>query len=159
MTYIDKLISHYGNPITDPNGFQKKWMTIWNIPDDIIQAIPCLPHKLYLNKDLVSPLEQTLRDLISKNLHGEITHFDGIFCIRVQRGSNIPSTHAFALAVDLNAHDNPFGHTKEEDISAGLKPFSDAFLQVWRDCGFIDGADFCHGREDGMHFEWSKQFT
>lgn len=158
MAYdINKLITYYGNPCVDALTFEKKWMTIYNVRTDIKQAIPCLPSRLYLNKDLIAPLEQVLLKLISLGLHTEIITFNGIFNIRTQRGSNIPSVHAFALAIDLDASQNPFGHSRAEDIAAGLKPFSDAFLQVWRDCGFIDGADFCHGREDSMHFEFTKK--
>lgn len=158
MAYIEKMIARYGNPLVSHIEFEREWMMLLTIPADIATAIPCLPHRLYINKDMANPLIACLRALIAANLHGEIKSFDGIYNVRPQRKSTLPSTHAFAMSIDLNAHDNPFGHTKQEDIKAGLHPFSDGFLQVWRDHGFVDGADFNCGRGDLMHFEYTKSF-
>lgn len=158
MNYIEKMIARYGNPIQDHITFEKNWMEMLTIPDDIAQAIPHLPHRLYVNKDMGTALIIVLRALIAAGVAKEIKSFDGSYNVRPQRNSNVPSTHCFSMSIDLNAHDNPFGHTKQEDITSGLTPFSDKFLQVWRDHGWVDGADFCAGRGDLMHFEYTKQF-
>lgn len=158
MSYIEKMIAHYGDPSKDNITFEHKWMMLLNLPADITAVIKNLPARLYVNKELALPLVDTLRELIKRGLHTEIKKWDGSFCIRCQRGSNMPSVHSFAMAIDINAHDNPFGHTLEEDKSAGLVPFTPEFIQCFRDMGWIPGIDFGRGREDAMHFEFTKQF-
>lgn len=158
MSYIDKLIERYGNPASDNVTFEHAWMTLLVLPGSITDYIKNIPAKLYVNKDLVEPLQDTLLELIKRNLHTEIKTFDGCFNIRLQRNSNVPSVHSFGLAIDLNAKDNPFGHSTEQDTEAGLTPFTPEFLQCWRDMGWIDGEDFGCGRNDAMHFEWTKSF-
>lgn len=158
MNYIDKLISYYGNPAKDNVSFEHKWMVLYQLPGSITSQIKNLPAKIYCNKDLIEPLEQTLLELIKRNLHGEIKTYDGCFCIRYQRDSTVPSVHSFALAIDINAHDNPFGHTTEQDKQAGLTPFSEEFVKCWRDMGWVCGRDFQRGRNDDMHFEFTKKF-
>lgn len=158
MSYIDKLIEYYGNPMEDHVSFEHKWMMLFSLPGSITSAIPNLPGKIYCNKELVAPLQDTLLELIKRNLHIEIKTYNGCFCIRPQRDSNIPSVHSFGMSLDLNAHDDPFGHTTEQDIADGLTPFSDAFVQCWRDMGWICGRDFKRGRNDDMHYEYTKKF-
>jgi hypothetical protein len=148
-----KLIERYGNPMKDRAAFEKKHMTLWYLPKDIIQAIPAMPARLYCNKDLIKPLEAVLRELIQNDyankvgtLDDEILTFDGCFNIRLIRGSRTePSVHSWGLAIDLNAYKNQLG----QQVT-----FSKEFLQVFRKHGFTCGADF--KRLDGMHFEYTK---
>lgn len=148
-----KLIERYGNPMKDRAAFEKKHMTLWYLPKDIIQAIPALPVRLYCNKDLIKPLEAALRELIQNDyankvgtLDDEILTFDGCFNIRLIRGSKTePSVHSWGLAIDLNAYKNQLGQPVT---------FSKELLAVFRKHGFTCGADF--KRLDGMHFEYTK---
>lgn len=149
MNTTEELIKKYGcNPLTDKAGqlaFERKYCTLWDIPADINEAIPALPNRLYCNKDLIEPLEETLRELIALKLHKDIVSFGGCFNPRPIRGTkNTPSMHCWAIAIDLNAHENPLG---------GPVKFSKAFLDVWRK-RFVCGAYF--RRLDGMHFELTK---
>ncbi|MET7256034.1 M15 family metallopeptidase [Dyadobacter fermentans] len=70
---------------------------------------------------------------------------DGCFNIRKERGSSGILAHAFGIAVDINAATNPF---------RGAVTWSAPFLKVWRDLGWICGADWSPTSEDGMHFQW-----
>lgn len=143
MKTAAQLLARYGNPMVNQAAFEKKWMTLWDIPQEINDAIKALPNKLYCNKDIVARLEKTFRDLIKANLHSEIKTFDGCFVVRKQRGANSISRHSWGVAVDLNAAWNPLN---------GKVTWSNAFLNIWRNNGWICGADF-RSRKDGMHFE------
>lgn len=142
-----QLISKFGDPYKDRLGFERKWMKVWIVPQDIRAAIPCLREKIYLNKLIQVPLEKTLRKLIELGLHTEIVSEDGVFNIRAKRGSSGISLHSWGIAIDLNAKLNPF---------RGKVTWSAAFLQVWRDLGWICGADWSPASKDGMHFQWEN---
>lgn len=146
MKTSSDFIEHFGNPTLDNVSFERRWMTLWDVPQDIKQAIPALPKKLYCNRLLVEPLERTFRALIAAGLHREIRTWDGCFNIRKKRGLATLSVHAFGLAIDLNAALNPL---------MGRVTWSSEFLAVWRSQGWICGADWPI-RIDGMHFQWEK---
>lgn len=139
----EDLIERYGNPVTDTAAFEAKWMITYILQNSVHNAIPTLPRHLYLNKDIVARLEVTLNSLIEKGLHREIKTYDGCFNVRSQRGSTTISRHAFGIALDLNATWNPLH---------GAISWTQDFLNVWRNIGWICGADF-HTRTDAMHFE------
>jgi hypothetical protein len=140
-----QFIAKFGDPYKDRLAFEKKWMILWIVPADIIEAIPAMPKRIYLNRVILEPLERTMRELIKTGLHVEIKKWDGCFNIRIKRGGSGISTHAWAIAVDLNAQWNPF---------RGKVTWSPAFLKVWRDIGWICGADWSPKSIDGMHFQW-----
>lgn len=151
-TTADKLKEKFGDPENDRAAFEKKWLRLFAYPEDIRNAIPSLGKSLYCHIDIWPRYVKTLRDLISKGLHKEINTNDECFCIRKVRGKNQLSTHSWAVSIDLNMKDNPLGYTREQAIDKGLKPFTEAFVQVWRDNGWLCGRDF-KKRPDGMHFE------
>lgn len=99
---------------------------------------------VYCNKDMMPALLKTFQNIEDRGLLSELKSFDGCFMVRNTRGENSPSAHCWALAIDLNAAENPLG---------GPVKFSDAFLQCFRDTGFTCGSDF--HRVDGMHFSWA----
>lgn len=147
----------FGNPTIDRATFERKHMILYDIPQDINNAIKVIPNKIYLNKVIQEPLTKVFRELIAKGLHDEIKTYDGCFNIRKQRGSTAISMHSFGIAVDLNAAWNPL----IRNVAPGQRPalrskavqWSDAFLQVWRDNNFECGADWMSVL-DGMHFEF-----
>lgn len=149
-----KLISKYGNPLTNQLAFEQKYMTVLKYSDTIKKEIPALGETIYCNKDLVVPYETVLMALIKAGLHKEIRKNDQCFCVRAIRGSQDISVHSWAMAIDLNPEDNPLGLTRNEALAKGLTPFSDAFQQVWRDNNWLCGIDFA--RKDGMHFQYTK---
>lgn len=139
-----QLIKKLGDPYTARIKFEKKWMELWDIPQEINDAIPALPNKIYVNFLIIAPLETVLRELIAEGLHKEIKTFDGVFNVRPKRGSEGISTHAWGIAIDLNASWNPF---------KGKVAWSKKFLAVWRRNGWICGADWSAKSVDGMHFQ------
>jgi hypothetical protein len=139
-----QLIEKFGDPYKDHLTFERKWMELWDIPKEINDAIPALPNKVYINYLLIAPLETTLRELIAIGLHKEIKTWDGCFNIRKKRGSSSISTHAWGIAIDMNAAWNPF---------RGKVTWSQEFLDVWRKNKWICGADWSANSKDGMHFQ------
>jgi hypothetical protein len=152
------LIKRYGNPLAsaDERGkFEKAFMILWNYPPIIRENIPSLGKSIYINRDFQPTYEKFLNELIRKGLHKEINSNDECFMPRLIRGSKKDiSMHTWGIAVDLNPTQNPLGLTRTQAIHRGLKPFSEHFQQVARDCGLTVGYDFA--RCDGMHFEMSK---
>ncbi|WP_138481565.1 M15 family metallopeptidase [Dyadobacter bucti] len=141
-----QLIEKFGNPAVDNITFERKWMTLWHVPEAIGDHIPAIPGKIYLNNLIKERLETTLFALIEADLHSEIKTFDGCFNIRKKRGLETLSLHAFGIAVDLNAAWNQLGKPST---------WSNDFIEVWRRNGWECGADW-KGRIDAMHFQWDN---
>lgn len=151
----EKLFAKYGNPAENPKAFQDEHMVFWTVPMWLDTHIPPLPNKIYLNRDLIHPLEDTLNRLISLQVYKEIKTWDGCFNIRMIRGSKTRlSIHSWGLAIDINAAHNPLGVTKEAAKAKGLEPFTKLFDEVWADAGWTCGAGW--KRPDGMHFEYTS---
>lgn len=161
MSY--ELYEKYGNPASPV--FKKK-LILWDVPDDI--EIGVIPKRIYCHPDLVGPLEKALRSLIAagkvadaKGNPTELKTWDGCYNYRPIRGhekkfdalmsegypnlaSKYLSTHAWGLAIDVNAFENRLGRTPK---------LSRAFVKCFTDQGFKWGGNF--KRLDGMHFELS----
>lgn len=149
MTERETLISKFGDPMEDPRAFEVKWMMTWFVFKDFPD---CAVKKIYANRLLIPHLKEVFARLHAKGLLHEIKSYGGCWMPRYTRGyeaQKIPSIHTWALALDLNVDQNPLGMTKAQAIAKGLKPFSDEFDQVWRECGWVLGIDF--KRKDGMH--------
>jgi hypothetical protein len=150
----EKLYQKYGNPAADPKAFQKEFMVLWTVPMWIDTHIPALPNKIYINRDIIEPLETVLNRVISLQVYKEIHTWDGCYNIRFIRGSKTKmSIHSWGLAIDLNASHNPLGMTKQQATAKGLSPFTTLFDEIWADAGWTCGANF--SRPDGMHFEYT----
>lgn len=131
--------------VNENTAFEGKWMTSWDVPADINSAIPCLPNKIYCNKDLVGPLEKAFRNLIDRGFAKELKTWDGCFNIRLKRGLTSLSLHSWAVAIDVNAAWNGLG--KQPTMTAG-------FVKCFTDAGFEWGGTWT--RLDGMHFQLAK---
>jgi hypothetical protein len=159
MVTSKELLKRYGSPLDDARTTNKNEQTQWElknmsivqVPAHLIKACPVLPKKIYAHKDFAPKVISWLQDLFDNNLISEINEWNGIFSIRLKRGLDSLSLHAFGCAVDANAKNNPLGLTREQCIKKGLKPFSIEFINISRkyfDCG----ADW-KTRPDGMHFQ------
>lgn len=133
----------------DPNKYIPN-LVVWDVPAEL--EVGFIPKKVYCNKLLIEPLTKAFRNLIERKFVGEIKTWDGCWCIRKMRGLPSWSLHSWAIAVDINASHNPLGKTVEQCKALGLTPFSEGFLQCFRDAGFECGGDW-KGRPDRMHFQ------
>lgn len=130
---------------------ETEFMKLYKLPEELcfpnwIGSISLLPVKrLYCNRDMYPALLAALYDLKAKNLQGELKTFDGLFNIRMVRGTqDKPSAHAYGLAIDINAAENPLG---------GPVALSPQFVKCFTDAGFTWGGNF--DRVDGQHFSWA----
>ncbi len=154
-----QLVSKFGNPMIPAarKEFEAKWMTMVDLTayDDVITA---LPTRIYMNKLVVEPFKAVLDELITTGLYQEIKTYDGCFNVRYQRGSTTRlSRHSWGLAFDFNAAWNPLVKVTtppgRDELRKKHVQWSEPFLQVWRDNGFICGADWLKSL-DGMHTEY-----
>lgn len=81
----------------------------------------------------------------------------GVFNARLKRGADNPvssnlSNHSWGTAIDLNARENPLGHTP---VGVGTRGCVRELVVIASEVGFYWGAYFS-GRPDGMHFELSQ---
>jgi hypothetical protein len=136
MVTPSACLRKYGDPQKRNN------IVIWEMPVEIVKQIPCLPAKIYCNKDLIIPLANALKSIINKGLTKELKTWDGCFNIRTMRGSQSMSLHSWGIAVDVNAATNQLG--KMPTLSA-------AFVKCFTDAGFDWGGTWI--RKDGMHFQ------
>lgn len=143
-----QALKKYGEPSVN-----NKFLTLWDVPSEL--EIGVIPKRIYCNKDLVIPLGNAFKNLIDTGCVNELKTWDGCFNIRKKRGLNSMSLHSWGLAIDMNSFSNPLGLTREQIIAKGLTPFSEKFLQCFRDAGFNCGADW-KSRPDFMHAELSN---
>lgn len=130
-------LKKYGDPE------KEKAMVVWDVSAAL--EIGIIPKKIYCNKDLVAPLEQAFKNIITRGLVGELKTWDGCFNIRKKRGGVSMSLHAWGVAIDINAAWNGFGKTPT--MSKGL-------VKCFTDAGFDWGGAWT--KPDGMHFQLSK---
>lgn len=130
-------------------------MMRWAVPADIQQAFKHVrfsalgtngfPKAIYCNKALIGPLEQALRNLMTRGCAAEMKTWDGCFIVRNARGLQSYSLHSWGLAIDLNASANRLGQ----------KPVLSAkFVKCFTDAGMDWGGTW--SRPDGMHFQLAK---
>lgn len=156
MMTTKQLVTAFGDPTKDRAIFERNWMMVWDLPDDIDKAIPPLPARIYINKVAQGRLEDALRAVMAAGLTHEIRTWDGCFVVRKQRGSASISRHSFGVAIDMNAAWNPLvmGVTPASRLGMRLAnvKWSEPFLDCFRRTGWVCGADW-QTRLDGMHFE------
>lgn len=145
MVTSKQCLKKYGEPsVNNP------WLILFDVPTEL--EIGVIPKRIYCNKDLVSPLTQAFKNLIERGCVQELKTWDGCFNIRKIRGRTAWSLHSWGLACDMNAFSNPLGMTVEQIQAKGLVPFSEKYLQCFRDAGFVCGGDWST-RPDRMHAE------
>lgn len=137
MVTSAQALKKYGDPTLEKN------MVVWDVPTEL--EVGVIPKKIYCNKDLVKPLEQAFRNLISRGFVKELKTWDGCFNIRKKRGLASMSLHSWGIAIDVNAAWNGLGKTPV--LSAG-------FVKCFTDAGFDWGGTW-KNRPDGMHFQLS----
>ncbi len=123
------------------------WMKMYEVPvgrfpNWKVGGTEMLVRHIYLNRDILEPLDAALKNIINQGLAGELKTFDGCFNIRMVRGRNdLFSAHSYGLAMDFNAALNPLG---------GESTWTPAFVKCFTDSGFDWGGNFS-GRKDPMH--------
>lgn len=100
---------------------------------------------IYCNKDMAPHLLRALNLIYARGLVKYLETFDGCLNVRSIRGRpGITSTHAYALAIDINAKDNPLGGPNRQNPE---------LIDCFKECGFLFGGDF--RRIDAQHIQWA----
>lgn len=156
MITTKQLKQVFGDPFVDRLTFEKNFMVLLLIPEEIRMKIPVLPQKIYINKVAAPKLLAAFREVIRNGVNNEIKTYDGCFVIRRQRQSNAISRHSYGIAIDLNAAWNPLIRGVKPQDHASLRKkyvqWTEKFLDCWRKTGWVCGADW-RTSIDGMHFE------
>jgi D-alanyl-D-alanine carboxypeptidase len=99
------------------------------------------------NVALFPQLRAALRTLVRRGLQHTITSYSGCYARRFANRdpSQAISHHTWAIAVDVNVPQNPYGATPHQDPR---------LVRVFERSGFIWGGRFV--RPDGMHFEYRR---
>ena len=134
MVTSQQALKKYGPPETE------KFMVLWDVPTELEHG--AIPKRIYCNRDLVIPLGNAFKNVISRGLVTEIRTWDGCFNIRRKRGATSSSLHSWGIAIDINAAWNQFG--KAPTMSKEL-------VQCFTDAGFDWGGNWT--KKDGMHFQ------
>ena len=140
MFTLDEAIQRYG-----PLDYRYQWdrKDEWLVDFDFAKYGVDVRHSAKVNKDMYIPLTRVMERLKYHNLLKEIQTLNGCFNPRSVRGFHRPSTHAYALACDFNAH-----------LGRGVR-FSKKFVEIWRQEGFCWGGDWSKSRYDPMHFSYA----
>jgi hypothetical protein len=146
VTWKD-CVARFGLPKIDGKvnaEMQRNYMDVWHVPKHLRDQIPCLPRRIFLNKQLQVPLEAALIQICNEGLAKEIKTWDGCFVIRKSRGLRSWSLHSWGIAVDVNAEEN----------GLYMKPkMHPRVVEIFKANGFDWGGDW--KRKDGMHFQLS----
>lgn len=120
----------------------------WKFDHWLVLDTKLVVHNIACNVDIHVPLTKALQAVHDKNLGHVLKTFNGCFNIRMVRGTkSSPSAHAYGLALDLNARENPLGATHGGFYN------EPEFVKCFTDQGFDWGGNF-HSRKDPMHFSY-----
>lgn len=140
---IKEIMRMYGNP--NSADFARKNLELFvSVPFTYGRAKPKV-FKIYAHKLIIPELKVIFTEIASLERYYKkvmIHTFDGCYCQRSQRGADKPSTHSWAIALDLNAATNGLGHTPDQ---------SQAMVKAFQKPGWKWGGEW--DRPDGMHFQ------
>lgn len=124
----------------------KQWLVKVTIPEALQKHLAYdgnPTRSITCHRHMAGPLLNALQYVIDRGLAEEIKEYNGCFNPRAARGSTRPSTHAYGLALDINARTNGLG--RRPTMSAQL-------VKCFTDAGFVWGGTW--SRPDGMHFQY-----
>ncbi|HXU04768.1 MAG TPA: RHS repeat-associated core domain-containing protein, partial [Polyangia bacterium] len=130
-----------------------RWIVLYQVPAEVLadpayQAVNSLGNRatsFWTNSEMVPMLDQAFRNLQDRGLLDELHTLNGSFEMRAERGAVSVSAHAWGIALDVNAAENP-----------RFQPpaMSSAFVRAFTDPGFTWGGTFQHPGPDPMHFSF-----
>lgn len=97
------------------------------------------------NAKIADKMKGAFEEIKEKGLSDQIKSFDGCFVNRNKRGGSTKSTHAWGIAFDVNASENPQGSTRQTEGQRQL-------AAVFEKYGFHQIPD------DPMHFQYATGY-
>jgi len=111
---------------------------------------PAFSHRTWFgfrcHKYVVPHMQKAFEGIVFKEAEQALLTFDGCFNIRYMRSSAKWSTHSWAIAIDLNARWNRFGHTQFN--------MDRRIVDAFESAGFTWGGRWHY--LDAMHFQFCK---
>jgi hypothetical protein len=158
---VEEIGAVFGKfPYEETGGGLIKITNRWAHENIIMAEIPdALAHlgkrKLYVHRKAAAPFQRVFAAIHKAGLSATVLSCDGTFNPRHQnyKIDNPLSSHAWAIAIDLNSRWNRVGVDPPPEGEQGsvraLVPFFEAE-------GFAWGGNFRGGSVDGMHFELAR---
>lgn len=149
----NELIAVFGDPVLrkDSKGVLRV-SAEWEANHLVLITTPLsLPKRVYCHKRLAPILSAVFDDIYNQGAEELIHSWDGCFNPRyIFRKDGIlqPSSHTFAVSVDVNAFSNPMGVSWEENLHP--KKQHPELIAIFKKHGMLFGNDF--KRPDPMHF-------
>ena len=99
---------------------------------------------------LVAPLfVAVFTDIANKGLKSSVKSCGGVFNWRMKRGQAKPSTHTWAIAIDLNVSTNAMGSAGDMDPR---------LVELFESYGFVWGGRWSGANKDPMHFQYCSGY-
>lgn len=144
-----ELAKIYGPIANNTWANSTKYLGMYHVPEQLRASFKYAGKpvsRITMNKDMIPAFTTAMMLVMEDNLESLIYSYDGCFNIRLSRGSTRISTHAYALAIDLNAKDN----------GLRVKPKMDKrIVNAFEEAGFVWGGRW--KRPDGMHFQFVEE--
>ena len=105
--------------------------------------------KFSCHRKLAELVEEVFARLEAEKLAEHVRTFGGCYAYRAKRGSKRISTHAWAIAIDLNPESNIMG--THGDMNGDV-------VEVFRSFGFTWGGEWKGAGCDPMHFQWCSGY-
>lgn len=148
---IEFTVLANGSSVNITNGFRKDNIVTIELPQ-VKKLPPYNTNRISVHKKAASQFQQLFTDWKKAGLTDRILTYDGAFNARLIRGSSKTlSSHAYGIAIDLNAKWNALG---VNPANVGEKGSIRELVTIANKLGFYWGGHF--SRKDGMHFELAK---
>lgn len=139
----------YGTIVNNTWRSQNKYLGLYRVPEQLRNSFKYAGKpvsSISMNKDMIPAFSHVMLTIMNDNLEHLIYSYDGCFNIRLSRGSTRISTHAYAMAIDLNAEHNGLGVKPKMDLR---------IVEAFEAAGFVWGGRW--KRPDGMHFQFVEE--
>ena len=146
----NQIVQMFGNP-TQP-GFEAKYVVPITLPYPLIfedaVGVRHVLLKIRCHKFLAGEIQACFQEIKDNNLQGLCGYFGGCYNVRPVRGVKTKlSTHAWAIALDLNPATNPLGSIGDMDHQ---------IIEIWEAHGFEWGGRW--KRKDPQHFQFARGY-
>jgi len=141
-----KLSSIYGEIKNNTWKRQNQFLGMYTVPNELKDSFKYAGKsvsRITMNKDMIPAFTTAMQLVMERDLENHIKTYDGCFNIRLARGSSRISTHAYGLAIDLNAATNRLGTV------GNMNP---ELVKCFLEAGFVWGGKW--KRKDSMHFQF-----
>ncbi len=140
----EQIVAKYGD--TSSPTFERDSIVLFDLPYPLLYQGKKV-HRSRAHRLAVPNFVKALTLIRDRGLTAQVSRYSGIYAPRPQRNSGKLSTHAWGIAIDVEAERLPQG-TRDR--------FSPEVLACFAEAGFVSGADF--PTPDPMHFQLARDY-